>query len=202
MSFLGDAFSIPPKGAGAPAATAPPKPAAAAEPAGKTADPAPKAAPSAAPPATASEELQPPKPSGPAIPVAPPLPGMELPVPAPEAAQDATEGGLVVIVTPRAAQEVRRIVEEQKLPATTGLRLGVQGGGCSGFSYKLGFETMKAPLDWEGESSGIPIYIDPKSFLYLSGVELDFQDSLMGRGFVFNNPNAKKTCGCGESFQV
>jgi iron-sulfur cluster assembly protein len=78
----------------------------------------------------------------------------------------------------------------------------VQGGGCSGFSYKMAFETVKAPLDWEGRSNGINIYIDPKSFLYLAGIELDFQDSLMGRGFVFNNPNAKKTCGCGESFTV
>ncbi|MFN0207460.1 MAG: HesB/IscA family protein, partial [Planctomycetota bacterium] len=134
--------------------------------------------------------------------ITPPLPGQEPVMGMP--LLDASEGGgeSVVTVTEKAAKEVHRIVDEQKLPGGTGLRLGVQGGGCSGFSYKLAFETMKAPLDWEGESSGIKIYIDPKSFLYLAGIELDFQDSLMGRGFVFNNPNAKKTCGCGESFTV
>jgi iron-sulfur cluster assembly protein len=181
MSFLGDAFSPSPpsKPAGAPA-------------------------PPAAPPKAGQELLSPPAPStGISASIAPAIPALAThPDQAQPQASEAPVEKPVVMVSPRAAQEFRRIVEEQKLPAGTGLRLGVQGGGCSGFSYKLGFETMKAPLDWEGESAGVPIYVDPKSFLYLSGVELDFQDSLMGRGFVFNNPNAKKTCGCGESFQV
>lgn len=178
MGYLGDAFSPPPSGVApaAPPAKAPSVP---------IAPPLPEASPLSVPDASPPELATA---SGGDAPVA--------------AAEEPTAETLVVAVTPRAAQEVRRIVEEQKLAPTTGLRLGVQGGGCSGFSYKLGFEAMKAPLDWEGESQGIKIFVDPKSFLYLSGVELDFQDSLMGRGFVFNNPNAKKTCGCGESFQV
>jgi iron-sulfur cluster assembly protein len=187
MSFLDEAFSIP---TAKPAATAAP------------AAPAPRAE-AQLPEVTSNDTAV--RSSDPAVHAAsakvnltPPLPG-EAPVAMPAPA-DGSES--VVTVTEKAAREVRRIIEEQKLPGDTGLRLGVQGGGCSGFSYKIAFETVKAPLDWEGNSSGIRIYIDPKSFLYLAGIELDFQDSLMGRGFVFNNPNAKKTCGCGESFTV
>lgn len=193
MSFLGDAFSIPKPTAtadgksGAP--TGPPAQAAPGELELRPEDSAPRTTDAAVHAASAK------------VNITPPLPGAE-PVPKPEAAAAAGTQDSVIVVTDKAAKEVRRIVEEQKLPPDTGLRLGVQGGGCSGFSYKLAFETVKAPLDWEGTSNGIRIYIDPKSFLYLAGIELDFQDSLMGRGFVFNNPNAKKTCGCGESFTV
>jgi iron-sulfur cluster assembly protein len=184
MSFLGDAFSVPPA-----------KPAGAAPPADPT---APEVAPDDSAPRTSDPAV---RAASSKVALAPPIPGNE-PQANPEAAAAADTNESVVAITERAAKEVRRIVEEQKLPAETGLRLGVQGGGCSGFSYKLAFETMSAPLDWEGTSNGIRIFIDPKSFLYLAGIELDFQDSLMGRGFVFNNPNAKKTCGCGESFTV
>lgn len=203
MSFLGDAFAIPPakkttETAAASAAASVPAAAAAAVAAPSEAVTAEDSATRSTDPAIQAANqkmmLTPPVPGGATTEGA--LPPLEL-MPA-----DGAQAGPVVVVTAKAASEFRRILDEQKLPAETGLRLGVLGGGCSGFSYKLGFETVKAPLDWEGESNGVKIYIDPKSFLYLAGIELDFQDSLMGRGFVFNNPNAKKTCGCGESFQV
>ncbi len=108
----------------------------------------------------------------------------------------------MIELTDRAVKEVRRIIEEQNLPEETSLRLGVKGGGCSGFSYTLGFDDSFGELDQTWEYDGIKIVCDPKSFLYLSGTQLDFEESLMGRGFKFGNPNASKTCGCGESFSV
>ncbi|HVS11130.1 MAG TPA: iron-sulfur cluster assembly accessory protein [Planctomycetota bacterium] len=108
----------------------------------------------------------------------------------------------MITITPRAAQEVKRILEEQKLPETTALRVGVKGGGCSGFSYTLGFDDQLAETDQVTHADGVRLVCDPKSFLYLNGTQLDFEDNLMGRGFKFGNPNASKTCGCGESFTV
>jgi len=108
----------------------------------------------------------------------------------------------VITVTDRAVDEVRRIVTEQSLPETTVLRVGVKGGGCSGFSYTLGFDDKTGPADQIFESNGVRVAVDPKSFLYLSGTQIDFEESLMGRGFKFGNPNASKSCGCGESFSV
>ena len=108
----------------------------------------------------------------------------------------------MISLSERAVKEVRRIVSEQKLPDATFLRLGVKGGGCSGFSYTLGFDDTLAETDQVSEYSGVQIACDPKSFLYLNGTEVDFEESLMGRGFKFGNPNADKTCGCGESFSV
>ena len=108
----------------------------------------------------------------------------------------------MISLSERAVKEVRRIVEEQSLPEATFLRLGVKGGGCSGFSYTLGFDDTLAETDQVTEFSGVRIACDPKSFLYLNGTEVDFEESLMGRGFKFGNPNADKTCGCGESFSV
>lgn len=105
-------------------------------------------------------------------------------------------------LTERAADEVRRIVKEQNLPEQTVLRVGVKGGGCSGFSYTLGFDDNVTEIDQITEVNGVKVVCDPKSFLYLSGTEVDFEESLMGRGFKFGNPNASKTCGCGESFSV
>jgi len=105
-------------------------------------------------------------------------------------------------LTARAASEVKRIVVDQKLPAATALRVGVKGGGCSGFSYTLGFDDQMTETDQAFEIDGVRVVCDPKSFLYLSGTEIDFEDTLMGRGFKFGNPNASKTCGCGESFSV
>ena len=82
------------------------------------------------------------------------------------------------------------------------LRIGVKGGGCSGLSYSLGFDTEAHEGDKTLSVDGIKIFVDPKSLFYLSGTHLDFTDGLNGRGFVFNNPNAAKTCGCGSSFGV
>ena len=105
-------------------------------------------------------------------------------------------------ITERARQEVRRIISEQDLPESTVLRVGVKGGGCSGFSYSLGFDDTTQEIDQVFEEEGVKVVCDPKSFLYLNGTEVDFEESLMGRGFKFGNPNASKTCGCGESFSV
>ena len=108
----------------------------------------------------------------------------------------------MISITERAVKEVRRIIEEQSLSDETVLRVGVKGGGCSGFSYTLGFDDQVSDVDQVFEQHGVRIAIDPKSFLYLNGTELDFEESLMGRGFKFGNPNAAKSCGCGESFSV
>jgi len=108
----------------------------------------------------------------------------------------------MISITDRATVEVRRIIDEQNLPTGTALRVGVKGGGCSGFSYTLGFDDQIGETDQIAESEGIKVVCDPKSFLYLNGTQLDFEDNLMGRGFKFQNPNAAKSCGCGESFTV
>ncbi len=109
---------------------------------------------------------------------------------------------MAISLTERALKEVRRIIDEQELPEQTALRVGVKGGGCSGFSYTLGFDDRVQPTDQISESNGIKVVCDPKSFLYLNGSVVDFEESLMGRGFKFENPNASKSCGCGESFGV
>lgn len=108
----------------------------------------------------------------------------------------------MISLTERAALEVKRIVSEQKLPEATALRVGVKGGGCSGFSYTLGFDDQVSETDQIYELAGVRVVCDPKSFLYLNGTQIDFEDNLMGRGFKFGNPNAAKSCGCGESFSV
>ena len=108
----------------------------------------------------------------------------------------------MISLTERAAHEVKRIVTEQKLPEATALRVGVKGGGCSGFSYTLGFDDQITETDQVLDVDGVKVVCDPKSFLYLNGTQIDFEDNLMGRGFKFGNPNAAKTCGCGESFSV
>jgi iron-sulfur cluster assembly protein len=108
----------------------------------------------------------------------------------------------MITITERAALEVKRILEEQKLPDGTALRVGVKGGGCSGFSYTLGFDDQIGEVDQVAEIGGVRVVCDPKSFLYLNGTQIDFEDNLMGRGFKFGNPNASKSCGCGESFSV
>ncbi len=106
-------------------------------------------------------------------------------------------------LTERAAEEVKTILRQQNLsPETTFLRLGVKGGGCSGFTYALDLTDTRGDLDEEFESFGIRLLCDPKSLLYLDGTTLDFKDELMGRGFVFNNPNATSSCGCGSSFDA
>jgi len=107
-----------------------------------------------------------------------------------------------IIITDKAAEEVKRIINENKIPDGYGLRVGVKGGGCSGFTYTLGFDAAPRDADTVVELNGIKLFVDGKSLFYLSGTELDFTDGLNGKGFVFNNPNAAKTCGCGDSFGV
>lgn len=104
----------------------------------------------------------------------------------------------VVQLTPEAATEVRRLLQaEQK----AGLRLAIKGGGCSGLSYHLEF-TDEQEGDTVLEFDGFKVFLDRKSTIYLSGITLDFQSGLDGRGFVFHNPQASNTCGCGESFSI
>lgn len=105
-------------------------------------------------------------------------------------------------ITPKAINEVKKIREENNIPENFGLRVGVKGGGCSGLKYSLGFDGEQKEGDMVIEQEGIKLFVDGKSLFYLSGTELDFTDGLNGRGFVFNNPNAVKSCGCGESFSV
>lgn len=124
-----------------------------------------------------------------------------------------------VTVTDTAAQEIASIIKQQELSAESiRLRVAVKGGGCSGFSYVLDltentkdtdesweyrFNISQAPsADGAGEEIAIRVVCDPKSYLYLNGTEVDFKDEIMGRGFVFNNPNSTSTCGCGSSFSA
>jgi len=110
---------------------------------------------------------------------------------------------MAITLTNRAILEVARIISEQNLGEGIFLRVGVKGGGCSGFSYTLGFDDSDPTvIDQVFDFDGIKIVADPKSFLYLNGVEIDFDEGLMSRGFVFKNPNASNSCGCGESFSV
>ncbi len=105
-------------------------------------------------------------------------------------------------VTEKAAKQIILIKKENNIPDNFGLRVGVKGGGCSGLSYTMGFDENAKDGDTVIEDKNIKLYIDGKSLFYLMGTELDFSDGLNGRGFVFNNPNAVKTCGCGNSFGV
>ena len=108
----------------------------------------------------------------------------------------------MIKITDKAANAIRKLLEQGKTPKAN-LRIKVIGAGCSGYSYKLDFdEASPAVNEKTFESNGVSIVIDSKSILFLSGMELDFTDGLTGQGFVFNNPNAKRTCGCGSSFSV
>jgi len=106
----------------------------------------------------------------------------------------------MIKVTEKAASEIKRLREKES-PASF-LRVQVIGGGCSGMSYKLGFDTKKTESDKVFEDQGVTVLVDPKSYLYIAGTTLDFSDGLQGTGFNFINPNAKKSCGCGSSFSA
>jgi iron-sulfur cluster assembly protein len=97
---------------------------------------------------------------------------------------------------------VSLLTEEGKNPAESYIRVGVESGGCSGLSYKLEFSNELRTDDQVFEDKGVKIAVDKKSFLYLIGTELDYSGGINGKGFEFNNPNAKRTCGCGESFSL
>ena len=107
-----------------------------------------------------------------------------------------------ISLTEKASNEIKRIMSENQVPDSYGLRVGVKGGGCSGFSYTLGFDAEAKEGDATIGDGEVKLFIDGKSLFYLSGTELDFSDGLNGKGFVFSNPNATKTCGCGDSFGV
>jgi iron-sulfur cluster assembly protein len=111
------------------------------------------------------------------------------------------EGGLEV--TASAVQRIRAILAKEGIPVTEGgLRLGVKGGGCSGLSYSVSFDTRPRERDNIFEFDGVRVFIDPKSFVYLKGMTLDYEETLMRQGFNFLNPNSSRSCGCGSSFSV
>lgn len=130
---------------------------------------------------------------------------------------------MAVTLTEIAVKEVKHILDDQRkkmngngnvataeadngeveaLPEKMYLRVGVKGGGCSGFNYTLDLTDQKSEEDEVFDYDGLEVICDPKSYLYLNGVTVDFRDEVMGRGFVFNNPNASSSCGCGSSFSV
>lgn len=106
-----------------------------------------------------------------------------------------------VSLTAGALTEVRKLIRQQELNESYGLRVGVEGGGCAGMNYILGFD-QKKEADQEYEIEGIRLFMNKAHGLYLAGMQIDFQNGLNARGFVFNNPNAASTCGCGTSFAV
>ncbi|MEI7628397.1 MAG: iron-sulfur cluster assembly accessory protein [Bacteroidota bacterium] len=109
-----------------------------------------------------------------------------------------------IYVSDKAKKKVQQLMNEAEVAGDDSyfLRVGVVGGGCSGLSYKLDFDNEIKPMDQVFEDNGIKVVTDLKSFLYLVNTELDFSDGLNGKGFYFNNPNASRSCGCGESFAV
>jgi iron-sulfur cluster assembly protein len=109
----------------------------------------------------------------------------------------------MIHVTAKAAEKIRELLAKEGVPAETGgLRLGVQGGGCSGLTYAMRLETKARDRDKVFEENGARIIVDPKSYVYLDNTTLDYQEELIRRGFVFHNPAATRTCGCGSSFTV
>lgn len=107
----------------------------------------------------------------------------------------------VVLLTPNAVNEIKGMIQRKNL-GNAALRVGVQGGGCSGLSYSINFDTEITPHDISYEVDGLQVIVDKKSALYLAGTTLDFSNALVGGGFKFLNPNAKQSCGCGESFST
>jgi iron-sulfur cluster assembly protein len=107
-----------------------------------------------------------------------------------------------ITLTEKAVGEVRRLMQGDNIPESHGLRVSVKGGGCSGFSYVMGFEAEPKESDTVMGAFGLRVFVDPKSLFYISGTVLDFSDGLNGKGFVFRNPQAARTCGCGSSFGV
>lgn len=115
--------------------------------------------------------------------------------------QETSEQTAPIELTPRAAEEVEKIIDRKDIPEGYGLRVGAKGGGCSGLSYVLGFD-KKREHDQEFTVDGITVYMDKRHGLYLMNTTIDYHDGLDARGFTFDNPNASSTCGCGSSFAV
>ncbi|MBA2114011.1 HesB/IscA family protein [Bremerella alba] len=110
---------------------------------------------------------------------------------------------MAVVITEKAAGEVKRILEDQKYEDGTKLRIGITAGGCSGFSYSLTLENeFNEEKDSKYDFHGVEVVVDKKHALYLDGTTVDFYDGIDRRGFAFNNPNATRSCGCGSSFQA
>jgi iron-sulfur cluster assembly protein len=113
--------------------------------------------------------------------------------------QTAAAGG--IHITEKALEHIRLAMQKEGVsPELGGLRLGVQGGGCSGLSYNIRFDTQPRERDRIFSYGEVRVFVDPKSFIYLNGMTVGWEETLMHRGFVFQNPNAKKSCGCGSSF--
>jgi iron-sulfur cluster assembly protein len=108
----------------------------------------------------------------------------------------------MVTVTESAAAKIRELIEQEPEEDVSVLRIAIQGGGCSGFQYALGFDRGPQDGDNEIQSNGVTVVIDPFSAPYLTGSEIDYVDALMGAGFAINNPNVQAACGCGSSFQA
>ena len=108
----------------------------------------------------------------------------------------------MITVSEQAKEYAIKLMQESNYPSDSFIRVGVEGGGCSGLSYKLEFDSKLTEGDQVFEDKGIRLVVDRKSFLYLVGTELEYSGGLNGKGFVFKNPNASRTCGCGESFSV
>jgi iron-sulfur cluster assembly protein len=107
----------------------------------------------------------------------------------------------MIHISEKAAQKIRELLRKEEVPAESGgLRLGVQGGGCSGLTYAMRLETQARDRDKVFEEHGARVFVDPKSFLFLNNTTLDYEDTLMRQGFIFLNPAATRSCGCGSSF--
>jgi iron-sulfur cluster assembly protein len=115
-----------------------------------------------------------------------------------------TGGDATIFISDKAKIKVHQLMEDAGINHDPSyfLRVGVVGGGCSGLSYKMDFDNEVKPMDQVFEDKGVKMVCDLKSFLYLVNTELEFSDGLNGKGFYFNNPNASRSCGCGESFAV
>ena len=110
---------------------------------------------------------------------------------------------MAIQLTEKAAREIKTILEQQELDTEKArLRVGVKGGGCSGFSYLLDLTEVEEEADEKFDVHGVKVICDPKSYIYLNGTTIDFKDEIMGRGFVFSNPNSTGSCGCGSSFSA
>ena len=114
--------------------------------------------------------------------------------------QNGTE--LVVTISEKAADKIRDFAAKDGVTENVGIRVAVKGGGCSGLTYALDITDKALETDKIVEQHGVKVMVDKKSYIYLVGTELEFSDGLNGKGFIFSNPNAKKTCGCGTSFGV